>query len=104
MENKTDCIVMTILGSTKFRAEIRQFAWEQTKKHILVLFAPFAKEEIADVEQFRQELEIQHYQKIRMADIVFVYNKNGYIGTSTKEELLYANFLGKKIQYLEPFF
>jgi hypothetical protein len=95
-------IVIIVLGSTKFRKEIVDWAWQMTKEHYLVLFAPFAKEEITDVEQYREELEIQHFQKIRMADIVWVFNKNGYIGNSTKREIEYAKNHYKLIKYLEP--
>ena len=31
-----------------------------------------------------------HKRKIDMADEIFVINKNGYIGTSTKSEIEYA--------------
>ena len=36
-----------------------------------------------------------------MADEVFVINKNGYIGSSTKSEIEYAKKLGKKIVFME---
>jgi len=94
--------IVTVLGSTKFRKEIIQWAWENTKRGFLVLFAPFAKEEIADVEANRQELEIQHFQKMRMSNWVMVFNKNGYIGESTKREIQYAKDHHILIQYLEP--
>ncbi len=93
--------VVTVCSSTKFRREILKWAWEKTKKGYLIILAPFAKEEITDVESFREELEIQHKQKIRMADIVMIFNKGGYIGTSTKEELEYAKKLGKTLWFLE---
>lgn len=96
--------IVTILGSTKFRREIHAYALELTRRRSLVLFAPFAKEEIPDLEDIRNELEIQHFQKIRMADLVFVYNKNDYIGDSTKLEIEYAKVIGKPIQYLEGHF
>jgi hypothetical protein len=79
--------IITVLGSTKYRKQIIAWAWQKTKLEYLVLFAPFAKEEIPDVEAYRNELELQHFQKIRMADIVWVYNKDGYIGESTKLEI-----------------
>ena len=40
-------------------------------------------------------------KKIEMADEIFVINKNGYIGDSTKIEIEFAKSLGKKINYLE---
>ena len=65
------------------------------------MFAPFAKEDISDVESYREELESQHFQKIRMADIIMVFNEDHYIGKSTQLELDYAISLKKTIRYLE---
>jgi hypothetical protein len=43
-----------------------------------------------------------HKRKIDMADGIFVINKGGYIGASTKSEIQYA-FLNKKtVSFLEP--
>jgi len=36
-----------------------------------------------------------------MADEIFVINKNGYIGDSTRSEIAYALEHGKKVNYLE---
>lgn len=36
-----------------------------------------------------------------MADGIFVINKNGYIGTSTRSEIEYAKKAGKTVEYLE---
>ena len=41
-----------------------------------------------------------HKRKIDMADEIFVINKDGYIGQSTKSEIEYAKKTGKKINYL----
>jgi len=92
--------VITVLGSTKFRKEINEWAWEKTKKGYLVLTAPFAKEEIPELENYRVLLEGIHYQKIRICDIVFVFNKDLYIGESTNQEIQYAIELEKEIKYL----
>ena len=37
-----------------------------------------------------------------MADEIYVINVGGYIGSSTKSEIEYANATGKKVGYLEP--
>ena len=101
MYGKEGRTVITIIGSTKYREEIKKLAWELTKKRFLVLFAPFAKEEIPELEQYRDELEIQHKQKIRMADMVFVYNKGDKLGEQTSEELRYAQNLNKPTMFLD---
>lgn len=40
-------------------------------------------------------------QKIDMADVLFVINKNGYIDEHTNFEIEYAESVGKQIAYLE---
>jgi ABC-type transport system involved in Fe-S cluster assembly fused permease/ATPase subunit len=99
--SESNRIIITVLGSTKYRNEINQWALKRTKERFLVLFAPFAKEDIPNLEDLREELEIQHFQKIRMANLVFVYNKDKYIGDSTRLEIEYAKLIGKRIDYLE---
>jgi len=91
-----------IIGSTKFRKEIKDYAWKLTKKKILVLFSPFAKE-IKELEKYREELELQHFQKIELSDCVIVFNKNNYIGESTKRELHYAISIDKLIYSYKEF-
>lgn len=46
-------------------------------------------------------LDDMHKRKIDMADGIFVINKNGYIGTSTRSEIEYAKKAGKTVEYLE---
>lgn len=89
--------IITIIGSTKFRYQIKQFALALTKIQYHVLFSPFAKEEIPNLDAFREELEIQYFQKIRMADIVIVFDLDEYIGSTTQSELEYAKKIGKPI-------
>lgn len=42
-----------------------------------------------------------HKRKIDMSDEIYVINKNGYIGESTKSEIEYAIKTRKKINFLE---
>ena len=46
-------------------------------------------------------LDDMHKRKIDMADEIFVINKNGYIGDSTRSEITYAMEHGKNVKYLE---
>ena len=46
-------------------------------------------------------LDDMHKRKIDMADEIFVINKNGYIGSSTKYEIEYALKTNKKVNYME---
>ena len=47
-------------------------------------------------------LDDMHKRKIDMADEIFVINKDGYIGSSTKSEIEYAIMTNKKVNYMEP--
>jgi hypothetical protein len=42
-----------------------------------------------------------HKRKIDMADAIYVINKDGYIGSSTRSEIAYAVRTGKQIIYME---
>jgi hypothetical protein len=46
-------------------------------------------------------LDDMHKRKIDMADEIFVINKDGYIGDSTRSEIEYAAKHNKIINYLE---
>ncbi len=47
-------------------------------------------------------LDDMHKRKIDMADEIFVLNVGGYIGSSTRSEIDYAEAAGKPVRYLEP--
>lgn len=42
-----------------------------------------------------------HKRKIDMADAIYVINKGGYIGSSTKSEIQYAYEHGKDVIFME---
>lgn len=47
-------------------------------------------------------LDVLHLKKIEMADEVFVLNVGGYVGESTRREVLHAMALGRRVRWLEP--
>ena len=47
-------------------------------------------------------LDDMHKRKIDMADSIFVVNRGGYIGESTKSEIEYALKTGKQVTYMFP--
>lgn len=51
----------------------------------------------------KEMLDDMHKRKIDMADEIFVINKNGYIGQSTKSEFEYAIKTGKKVKFKVKF-
>lgn len=95
---------VVICGSRRFKPEIRKLAKELESEGVVV-FAPYlheGKEEWDGLsEQYKKftllGLTYDHFHKIKMADIVYVYNKGGYSGVSTTLEIDYAMALGKII-------
>lgn len=55
----------------------------------------------AEVEKTKEGLDVLHKWKIAMGDVVRVLNVGGYIGSSTRSEIEYAQRIGKPIEYLE---
>ena len=100
---KTVCIC----GSRRFKKEIRKFEKELVKMGVVV-YSPYlheGKDEWNNLsEQYKKftalGLTHDHFYKVKMADVVFIYNKNGYSGVSTTLELGYAVALGKPIYAL----
>lgn len=45
-------------------------------------------------------LDQLHFRKIDLADAIFVINVGGYIGSSTKREIAYAQSKGKAIEWM----
>jgi len=56
---------------------------------------------LAEHEGCANEMDTLHLRKIDLADEIFVINWQQYIGSSTRNEILYAIGLGKKVRYLD---
>lgn len=56
----------------------------------------------AAMEALKDKLDVLHKRKIDLADEVLVLNVGGYIGSSTRSEIEYAEKLGRPVRYLEP--
>ena len=54
----------------------------------------------ADSSNLKGRLGRVHFQKIRMADEVYIVDPGGYVGESTRREIAYAQSLGKPVRYL----
>ena len=95
--------VITLCGSTKFKDDFFAIQNKLTFEGNIVL-SPifFDKSEENKIDSIKKMLDEMHKRKIDMADEIFVINKNGYIGASTKTEIEYAKNAGKKVNYLEP--
>lgn len=88
---------VVLCGSTKFKPQIKKFAHE-LKRAGVVVFEPYLMAKAAEwntvSDDFKRAaalgLAYNHFQKIRIADVVFIYNENGYTGNSVTLELGFA--------------
>ncbi|MDB5046574.1 MAG: hypothetical protein JWQ08_2624, partial [Deinococcus sp.] len=46
-------------------------------------------------------LSVLHRHKIELADEILIINVGGYVGESTRAEVIYAQRQGKRVRYLE---
>ena len=96
--------VITLCGSTKFKEDfIREQKRLSLEGNIVISVGMFGHSGDNEVfnDDVKQMLDDMHKRKIDMADEIFVINKNGYIGSSTKSEIEYAIKTNKKVNYLE---
>jgi hypothetical protein len=103
--------VITLCGSTKFKDEfIREQKRLTLEGNIILtvgLFGHSGDNEVWEgmddgtLTKTKEMLDDMHFRRIDMSDEIFVINKNGYVGTSTRNEINYAIKTGKKVVYME---
>ena len=94
--------IITLCGSTRFKDDFEQINKELTLQgNIVISVAFFGHSGDVITENQKILLDKIHKSKIDLADTVYVINKNGYIGNSTKSEIEYAKSKGKEIIYME---
>lgn len=97
--------VITLCGSTRFKDEFIQEQKRLSLEGNIVisvgLFGHSGDNEVYS-DGVKEMLDDMHKRKIDMADEIFVINKNGYIGSSTRSEIEYAIRTNKAVNYLEP--
>lgn len=98
--------VVTLCGSTKFKEDFLRVQKELSLKGTIVISVGVfghADGEFGTTitEETKIMLDDMHKRKIDMADEIYVINKGGYIGSSTRSEIQYAKDTGKKIVYME---
>lgn len=95
--------VITLCGSTKFKDDFIRVQKELTLQGNIVisvgLFGHSGDNE-AWSDGMKQMLDDMHKRKIDMADEIFVINRDGYIGESTKSEIEYTKSQGKLVKYM----
>ena len=97
--------VITLCGSTKFKDEfLREQKRLSLEGNIVISVGMFGHSGDNEVwnDNIKEMLDDMHKRKIDMSDEIFVINKDGYIGSSTKSEIEYAKSTNKKINYMEP--
>ena len=96
--------VVTLCGSTKFKDDFIREQKRLTLEGCIVIsvgmFGHSGDNEVWS-EGVKEMLDDMHKRKIDMADEIFVINKDGYIGSSTKSEIEYATKTGKIVRYME---
>lgn len=97
--------VITLCGSTRFKDQFQETQKRLTLAGNIVisvgLFGHSGDDEVW-AEGTKEMLDDMHKRKIDMADSIYIINVGGYIGSSTRSEIEYAQAHGKKVVYLEP--
>lgn len=103
--------VITLCGSTRFKDAFMDAQKRLTLEGNIVisvgLFGHAGDGEVWEgmsedtLIRTKRMLDDMHKRKIDMADEIFVINVGGYIGSSTRSEIEYAQRTGKNVRYLE---
>lgn len=94
--------VITLCGSTRFKDEFLKVQKQLTLGGNIVISVGFFGEfKNVITPEIKVMFDDMHKRKIDMSDEIYVINKNGYIGESTKGEIEYAIKTGKRVDYLE---
>lgn len=97
--------IITVCGSYKFKKAMTEIAETMTLAGNCVLtpneLTRHFKEDYAEEEM--RMIGMMHKEKIRISDAILVVNVGGYIGESTRDEIEYAEKLGKEVLYYTDF-
>lgn len=99
--------VICLSGSTRFIDGMAVLAWELEKQgavvlacHLLPAWYTRTEHHLAEEQHVAEALDALHLRKIDMADEVVVCDWRGYIGTSCRREIAYAEQQAKPIRYV----
>ena len=94
--------VITLCGSTRFKQDFERVNKELTLAgNIVISVGAFGHSGDVFTDEQKAMLDDIHKRKIDMADAIYVINKNGYIGSSTRSEIEYARKHKKEVIYME---
>ena len=96
---------VTLCGSMRFSREMMKIAWElETVYHMNVLQCVYNPPVSSVSQQEIEALTAAHYRKIDLSDGIYVVDIEGYIGQSVRQEITYAEKMGKEVIYHSRFF
>ena len=98
--------IITLCGSTKFKDEFLKAQKELTLQGYIVISVEFFEHgdyQTVLTDDIKIMLDDMHKRKIDMSNEIFVINKDGYIGESTRNEIEYAIRTDKVVNYLEEY-
>lgn len=107
---------VVICGSQRYKDEIKTFAERLRKLDVPVVFEPNferqrktmltkAERDRLKSKSYRDRVPAmvhEHFDRIRKADVCYIYNKTGYLGINTTLELGFAHGKNMIIYALEP--
>jgi len=94
--------VITLCGSTRFKEDFERVNRQLTLAgNIVISVGCFGHAGDTFTDEEKIMLDDIHKRKIDMADAIFVINKGGYIGESTKSEIKYALEHNKQVMLME---
>ena len=95
--------IVCLCGSTKFKEAFEKANKEETAKgNIVLTVAMFGHLEGLDMNsEMKKTFDEVHFDKILLADEIFILNVNNYIGETTKIEIDFAKKHNKILKYLE---
>lgn len=105
--------IVCLCGSTRFYEQFQKANFDETMAGRIVLSVGFYPHggfesralhggDVGVTPGQKADLDVLHKQKIDLADEVLVLNVDGYIGDSTRSEVLHAMQTGKPVRWLEP--
>ena len=97
-------VIVCLCGSTKFYSKFQEVNYQLTLSgHIVLSIGCDAKSDVGLKISAIQKLDLDelHKRKIDLCDEVLVLNVGGYIGDSTRSEIVYAKQIGRPVKYLE---
>ena len=94
--------VITLCGSTRFKEDFERVNRELTLAgYIVISVGAFGHSGDVFTEEQKVMLDDIHKRKIDMADCIYVINRDGYVGESTRSEIRYAYLHNKTVAFME---